>query len=326
MMDSSRARLIRDMVRIRTVEEVLADYYRDEQEMRTPTHFSIGQEATAVGVCSVTTPRDWVYSGHRSHAPYLAKGGDLEALVAELYGKEAGCSRGRGGSMHVMDQAAGFGGSAAILGEMIAAAVGAGWAFARAGEARVALTYFGEGAADEGVFFESLNFAAVHRVPVVFVCENNRYSISSPLGVRHAPGTSVRGRAEACGVRSLAVDGNDVFAVRDAARDAVEHARDGRGPVLLELATYRWRAHVGPGLDHDHGYRSQEEIDSWTAACPILRAADAVRGETPGIDTLVESWRAEFRQEVHAAVDRAKALPFPDTAGLLSGAYLPAAR
>ncbi|CAL9635719.1 thiamine pyrophosphate-dependent dehydrogenase E1 component subunit alpha [Streptomyces sp. enrichment culture] len=324
-MASTRARLIRDMVRIRTVEEVLADHYRDEQEMRTPTHFSIGQEATAVGVCSATTVEDWVYSGHRSHAPYLAKGGDLEALVAELYGKEAGCAHGRGGSMHMIDQSVGFAGSAAILGEMISVAVGSAWAFVRAGEQRVAVTFFGDGAADEGVFAESLNFAAVHRIPVVFVCENNLYSISSPLSVRHAEGTSVHGRAAAAGVRARSVDGNDVFAVHAAARDAVEHARRGTGPVLLELATYRWRAHVGPGTDHDHGYRSKEEIDSWMAGCPILRAADALRAEEPDIDAAVEAWRAEFRQEIHAAIDRAKALPFPDTARLLDGAYLPAA-
>lgn len=324
-MVSTRARLIRDMVRIRTVEEILADYYRDEQEMRTPTHFSIGQEATAVGVCSATTVEDWVYSGHRSHAPYLAKGGDLEALVAELYGKQDGCAHGRGGSMHVIDQSVGFAGSAAILGEMISVAVGSAWAFARAGEKRVALTFFGDGAADEGVFAESLNFAAVHRVPAVFICENNLYSISSPLSVRHAEGTSVHGRAAAAGVRARSVDGNDVFAVHAAARDAVEHARRGEGPVLLELATYRWRAHVGPGLDHDHGYRSQEEIESWMAGCPILRATDALRADEPDIDTAVAAWRAEFRQETHAAIDRAKALPFPDTARLLDGAYLPAA-
>ncbi|MBT2399310.1 thiamine pyrophosphate-dependent dehydrogenase E1 component subunit alpha [Streptomyces sp. ISL-100] len=322
-MVSARARLIRDMVRIRTAEEILADYYRDEQEMRTPTHFSIGQEATAVGVCSATTTEDWVYSGHRSHAPYLAKGGDLEALVAELYGKEDGCAHGRGGSMHVMDQSVGFAGSAAILGEMISVAVGSGWTFARAGEERVALTFFGEGAADEGVFAESLNFAAVHRIPVVFVCENNLYSISSPLSVRHAEGTSVHGRAEAAGVRALSVDGNDVFAVQAAARDAVEHARRGEGPVLLELATYRWRAHVGPGLDHDHGYRSKEEIESWMAGCPIVRATDALRADEPDIDAAVATWSTEFQQETHAAVDRAKALPFPDTARLLDGAYLP---
>ncbi|MFF9852777.1 thiamine pyrophosphate-dependent dehydrogenase E1 component subunit alpha [Streptomyces litmocidini] len=324
-MVSDRARLVRDMVRIRVVEEVLADYYRDEQEMRTPTHFSIGQEATSVGVCAATTPQDWLYTAHRSHAPYLAKGGDLRAMVAELYGKQDGCAHGRGGSIHLVDQAVGFAGSAAILGEMISVAVGTGWAFARDGEERVALTYFGDGATEEGVFAESLNFAAVHRIPVVFVCENNLYSISSPVSARQPAGTSVHGRAEAAGVKALHVDGNDVFAVRDAAEQAVRHCREGNGPFLLELATYRWREHVGPGWDADHGYRSQEEIDSWMEQCPIERATARLRDEEPDIDAAVAAWRVQFHDEIQAAVAYAKERPFPDVDRLLDGAYHPVA-
>ncbi|MFH8476241.1 thiamine pyrophosphate-dependent dehydrogenase E1 component subunit alpha [Streptomyces sp. NPDC018000] len=325
-MVSDRARLIRDMVRIRVVEETLADLYRDEQEIRTPVHFSIGQEATAVGVCAATTPQDWVYSSHRSHAPYLAKGGDLDALVAELYGRQDGCAHGRGGSMHLIDQEAGFAGSAAILGEMISVAVGTAWAFSRESGARVALTYFGDGATEEGVFAESLNLAAVHKVPVVFVCENNLYSNCSPLTARQPAGTSIHGRSEGAGVPALQIDGNDVFAVHTAARQALLHAREGRGPFLLELMTYRWREHVGPGLDHDYGYRSKEEIDFWTARCPIVRATAALRAEEPEIDAAVAAWRTRYKAEIREAVRRAKALAFPSVDGLLDGAYLPLAR
>lgn len=325
-MVSDRARLVRDMVRIRVVEERLADHYRDEQEIRTPVHFSIGQEATAVGVCTATTPRDWVYTSHRSHAPYLAKGGDLRALVAELYGRQEGCAHGRGGSMHLIDQQAGFATSAAILGEMISVAVGTAWEFARRGEARVALTYFGDGATEEGVFAESLNFAAVHRVPVVFVCENNLYSNCSPLAARQPAGTTIRGRAEAAGVRAEQVDGNDVFAVHEAALRAVRQAREGRGPVLLELATYRWREHVGPGWDHAYGYRSREEIDRWMARCPILRATELLREEEPHIDAAVAEWRKGFEEEIRELVAEARDLPFPSVDALLDGAYLPTAR
>ncbi|WP_237694013.1 thiamine pyrophosphate-dependent dehydrogenase E1 component subunit alpha [Streptomyces sp. SID2888] len=314
------------MVRIRVVEETLADYYRNEQEMRTPVHFSIGQEATAVGVCAATTPQDWVYTSHRSHAPYLAKGGDLQALVAELYGRQDGCAHGRGGSMHLIAPEVGFAGSAAILGEMISVAVGTGWAFSRGGEKRVAVTYFGDGATEEGVFAESLNLAAVHRIPVVFVCENNLYSSCSPLSARQPAGTSIHGRAEAAGVRSAQVDGNDVFAVHAAAREAVAHARDGGGPCLLELATYRWREHVGPKWDADYGYRSQEEIDSWLVRCPILRATAALREREPDIATAVADWRRQFEEETREAVARAKALPFPPVEGLLDGTYLPLAQ
>jgi len=307
------------------VEETLADLYRDEQEIRTPVHFSIGQEATAVGVCAATTPQDWVYTGHRSHAPYLAKGGGLDAMVAELYGRQDGCSHGRGGSMHLIDQRAGFAGSAAILGEMISVAVGTALAFARQPGARVALTYFGDGATEEGVFAESLNLAAVHRLPVVFVCENNLYSNCSPLHARQPTGTSIPDRSQAAGVPARRVDGNDVFAVHDAARQALLHARSGAGPFLLELMTYRWREHVGPGLDHDYGYRSREEIDSWRARCPIVRATAALRAAEPGIDAAVARWRTRYQEQARAAVSRAKALPFPSVDNLLDGAYLPPA-
>ncbi|MEU8941377.1 thiamine pyrophosphate-dependent dehydrogenase E1 component subunit alpha [Streptomyces goshikiensis] len=322
---SQQHRLIRDMVRIRCVEEALAELYRDEQLMRTPTHFSIGQEAVAVGMCAAARREDVVYSGHRSHAPYLAKGGDLDAMVAELYGKETGCARGRGGSVHLMDRAAGFGGSAAILGEMIPVAVGAAWAFAMEGAPRVALTFFGDGASEEGALSESLNFAAVHRLPVVFVCENNGYSIASPVAARQPGDTSIHERARAHGVPSLLVDGNDVFAVHRAALVALEWCRSGRGPFFLELSTYRWREHVGPGWDHDEagGYRPKAEVDSWIARCPVRGAADAVRAADPDVDARIAAWEDESRAEVARAVERARSAPFPDVADLLDGAYGP---
>ncbi|PWI42519.1 thiamine pyrophosphate-dependent dehydrogenase E1 component subunit alpha [Streptomyces sp. ICBB 8177] len=322
-----RHRLVRDMVRVRCVEETLADAYRD-QRMRTPVHFSIGQEAASVGVCAATRPTDVVYSGHRSHAPYLAKGGDLRAMVAELHGKRTGCAAGRGGSVHLVDHAAGFGGSAAILAEMIPVAVGAAWAFALDGEPRVALTFFGDGASEEGACHEALNFAQVRRLPVVFVCENNGYSIASPLSARQPADSSIRERARSYGMPARLVDGNDVFAVHDAARDAVEWCRTGRGPYFLELATYRWREHVGPGWDHDgepRGYRPKAEVDGWLERCPVRRAADALRPEDAGIDGRIAAWTERFRDEARQAVAQAEADPFPDVRTLLDGAYAPAA-
>jgi pyruvate dehydrogenase E1 component alpha subunit len=313
--------LVRAMVRIRRVEEVLADHYRDEQRMRTPVHFSIGQEATSVGMCAAAEPGDVVYAGHRSHAPYLAKGGDLPALVAELHGKEAGCARGRGGSVHLVDAGAGFAASTAILGEMISVATGAAWAFLLTGRSTVALTFFGDGATEEGVFAESLNLAAVHRLPVVFVCENNGYSVASPLRRRQPAGPGIAARAAAHGVHALAVDGNDVFAVRAAGREAVARARAGRGPVFIESDTYRWREHVGPGWGDDHGYRTRAEIDSWIERCPIRRAVEALRPAEPRIDDLVRAWEAEYTAEIHAAVRRAEAAPWPDVAELTRGAH-----
>ncbi|MFJ9617461.1 thiamine pyrophosphate-dependent dehydrogenase E1 component subunit alpha [Streptomyces noursei] len=313
--------LLRNMVRIRCAEEVIADVYRDEQEMRTPVHFSIGQEATAVGVCAALRREDVAYSGHRCHAHYLAKGGDLRAMVAEFYGKESGCASGRGGSVHLTDQEAGFAASSAILGEMISVATGAAWAFAREGAPRVAATFFGDGASEEGVFHESLNFAALHRLPVIFVCENNQYALGSPVTARQPSGTSITGRARGYGIRAEQVDGNDVQAVYEAAHKAALHCREGNGPYFLELDTYRWREHVGPHWDHEIGVRPRDEVESWIERCPIRRTTQALRATDPGIEDAVAAWDREFRAEVREAIALAKASPFPRVEDLLCGTY-----
>ncbi|MFD7627298.1 thiamine pyrophosphate-dependent dehydrogenase E1 component subunit alpha [Streptomyces sp. NPDC059851] len=317
------AALLRDMVRIRCIEEELADLYRDEQEMRTPVHFSVGQEAAAVGVCAALREDDLVYTGHRSHAAYLAKGGDLTGMVAELYGKETGCSRGRGGSVHLTDRAVGFAGSAAILGEMISVATGAAWALAKQGSSQVVVTFFGDGASEEGVFHESLNFAAVHRIPVVFVCENNSYSISSPLSARQPANSATTGiteRARAYGITADRVDGNGVLLVHEAMQRATAHCRAGHGPYLLELDTYRWREHVGPGFDTGID-RPESEVEGWLERCPVRRSTAALRADVPDIEEHVARWDQEFRNETRLAVTAAKAAPFPDTDRLTDGAY-----
>jgi pyruvate dehydrogenase E1 component alpha subunit len=272
-------------------------------------------------VCAALRRTDVVYSGHRCHAHYLAKGGDLFRMVAELYGRETGCSRGRGGSMHLNDPSVGFAGAAPILGETIAVAVGAGWAIARSGAPHVSVCFFGDGATEEGVFHESLNFAALHRIPTLFVCENNGYSITSPLHARQPVDTTIWQRALGYGVAARHVDGNDVFAVREAAAEAVRLCRVGNGPYLLELATYRWREHVGPGWDRGEGYRTESEVDSWMANCPVQRATAVLRAEDDTIDDRVARWDEEFRTETYQAADAAKASAFPPVEHLLDGAY-----
>ncbi|MEO3853080.1 thiamine pyrophosphate-dependent dehydrogenase E1 component subunit alpha [Streptomyces sp. B8F3] len=318
--------LLRSMVRIRCVEEVIANVYADEVrsrrlKMRTAVHFATGQEATAVGVCAALRTEDVVYSSHRCHAHYLAKGGDLAAMVAELYGRETGCASGRGGSVHLVDEAAGFGGSAAILGEMISVATGAAWAFAREQSPRVAVTFFGDGASEEGVFHESLNFAALHRLPVVYVCENNQYSLSSPVAARQPSGTSISGRARGYGIPAARIDGNDVTAVHSAAVTAADHCRTGNGPYLLELDTYRWREHVGPSWDSQPSGRSQAEVQSWVERCPIRRATDLLRVADPAVGEQVAVWEEEFQAETYSAIAAAKAAPYPRVEDLLVGAY-----
>ena len=313
-------RLLREMIRIRTVEQTIADLY-PEGEMRTPTHFSIGQEAVAVGVCGALRRDDVVYSGHRCHAHYLAKGGDLLGMVAELHGREAGCARGRGGSVHLNDPAAGVVASSAILGQTMATAVGSALAFKMDGLDRVAVTFFGDGTVEEGIFHESLNFAVVKRLPVLFVCENNGYSTHTRLEVRQPVGVPIHVRAGSYGMPSVRVDGNDVFAVFAAAREAVERSRRGEGPSFLECMTYRWREHVGPLWDYDKGYRTKAEVDEWIARCPIKRATERLVAEGSCSMEEIEQLGRGYVDEVNRAVAAAKDSPFPAVEDLTAGTY-----
>ncbi len=311
---------LRDMLLIRLAEETIADLYK-EQEMRTPTHLSIGQEAIAAGVCAALKQHDVVYSGHRCHAHYLAKGGDLLGFVAELYGKEIGCAKGRGGSVHLSDPAAGVIASTAILGQTIAVAVGSALVFKMEGSPRIAVAFFGDGAVEEGVFHESLNFAAVQKVPVLFVCENNFLSTHTLLDVRQPAGIQIYERARSYTIPSEQVDGNDVMAVYEAASRGVAWCRSGSGPFFLECITYRWREHVGPLWDYDKGYRTKEEVDSWIARCPIKRASEELLATGICTEEELQTLRQEIQQEVDQAVAVAKTSPFPSVEHILDGTY-----
>lgn len=312
--------MLREMVRIRRVEETLADLY-PTGEMRTPTHFSIGQEAVAVGVCGALRREDVVYSGHRCHAHYLAKGGDLRGMVAELYGRETGCARGRGGSVHLNDPEAGVIASSAILGQTMAVAVGTALAFTMDTREQVAVTFFGDGTVEEGIFHETLNFAVMRRVPVLFVCENNGFSTHTRLEVRQPASVPIHMRAASYGMPARLVDGNDVFAVHAAAREGVAHARGGAGPFFLECTTYRWREHVGPQWDYDKGYRSKAEVDAWIARCPIRRASDRLVGEGVSTPERIMAMERASQIEVDEAVAAARAASFPAVEDLTLGTY-----
>lgn len=266
--ESLDLRLLEGMVRIRMVEEAIAGRY-SEQEMRCPVHLSIGQEAAAVGVCAALRPDDQAMSGHRSHAHYLAKGGDLDAMIAEIYGKQTGCCGGRGGSMHLVDLDAGFVGAVPIVGSTIPIATGLAFADRQLKRDRVTIAFLGEAATEEGVFHESANFASLHRLPIVYVCENNLYSVYSPLEVRQPAHREVWQLAAGHGIEAHQADGNDPLTVYDLTRNAVSNARSGRGPVFLELKTYRWREHCGPGFDNHIGYRTESEYLEWRGRDPI---------------------------------------------------------
>jgi len=313
-------RLLESMVRIRLVEEAIADCYA-AQQMRCPVHLSIGQEACAAGVAAALRPDDQAMSGHRSHAHYLAKGGDLTAMIAEIYGKATGCCRGRGGSMHLVDLAAGFVGAVPIVGSTIPIAAGLAFADRQLRRDRVTVAFFGEAATEEGVFHETANFASLHALPLVFVCENNLYSVYSPLHVRQPAHREVHELAAGHGIAAHQGDGNDPLAVQQLMREAVAHARAGRGPVFLELKTYRWREHCGPGFDNHIGYRTEAEYLAWRERDPIASFERRLRRE----GLLDEGRHREFQRdvaaEIAAAFTAAQCAPFPDAAGLLDHVY-----
>ena len=257
--------LLQQLLRIRMIEEAIADRYH-EQKMRCPVHLSIGQEAIAVGVCSQLKLTDYVMSGHRAHAHYLAKGGDLKRMLAEIYGKESGCCRGRGGSMHLVDLSVGFLGSTPIVGGTLPIGVGTAFGSKMKNEKRVTTIFFGEGATEEGVFMESLNFSALKSLPILFVCENNLYSVNSPLSVRQPLNRSITCLAKAHGILALKGEGNDLNQVITLSKEGLEHIRSGSGPCLLELTTYRLREHCGPNRDP---YQPKEEVIFWERKDPL---------------------------------------------------------
>jgi len=264
------ATLYRRMLRIRSIEERIAAEY-SKQEIRCPVHLSVGQEAVAVGTCSALAPTDEIMSGHRSHAHYLAKGGSLHRMLAEMLGKTEGCTHGLGGSMHLIDKSCGFRGAVPIVGSTIPIATGLAFQHQLDRDGRIVAVFFGDGATEEGGFHESLNFAALKRLPIVYVCENNLYSVYSPLAVRQPANRSQLGLATAHGLAAEAADGNDVVAVAAAMQRAVERARSGAGPSFLEFSTYRWREHCGPNFDNHLGYRTEAEYAAWKDQCPLLR-------------------------------------------------------
>jgi TPP-dependent pyruvate/acetoin dehydrogenase alpha subunit len=315
-----RRNLFEAMLRIRLVEERIAQLY-PEQEIRCPTHLCVGQEAPPAGVSAHLARSDMVFSAHRSHGHYLAKGGDLKAMLAELYGRVTGCALGKGGSQHLVDLDAGFMGSAPILASTIAVSVGAAWGARMRGESRIVVSYFGDAAVEEGAFHEAVNFAAVQRLPVLFVCENNLYSVHTPLAVRQPAGRSITDLARGHGIAAEAGDGNDVEAVWRLAGAAVARARRGEGPSLLEFATYRHLEHVGPLGDLQLGYRSAEEHASWLLRCPVATYRTRLEAEGTLAPGAADELAQRIGRWVEDAVSFARASPFPPAEMLMQHVY-----
>ena len=304
-----RLNILLSMMRIRECETAIAEMSA-KGEVVCPIHLYVGQEAIAAGVCAALNPDDYAVSTHRSHGHFLAKGGSLRALMAEVLGKATGASLGIGGSMHLTAPAVGFLGSSAIVGGSIPIAVGAALAARQLGQPRVAVAFFGDGATDEGVFYESLNLAVLYKLPVIFVCENNRFSTHMPDFLRQG-NPDVASRLQGFKIASVRLDGNDAVLIHQEAAERIASARQGAGPVLLECLTYRWLAHVGPTVDEDVGYRRKADIELWRSRCPIAslrRRLEAESGlDAAGFQALERSVQAEVRESIDFA--RASAYP-----------------
>ncbi len=251
---------------IRHTEEQIAAHY-PEGKMKTPCHLSIGQETAAVGVCMALTSEDRIYSAHRSHAHYLAKGGNLNAMIAEIYGKATGCAGGVGGSMHLVDEAVHMMGTSAIVGSSISVAVGSALAAKLSGASWRTVVFFGDSGPETGQFYEALNFAALHSLPILFVCENNGYATQTPLAARQ-PVRDMGMVALSMGLQGTAKTNDDVEHVYESAMPLLAKL-----PAYMEIATYRYREHVGPNYDYDLGYRTKAEVDDAMALDPVKRLA-----------------------------------------------------
>ena len=296
---------------IRAVEEEIAKEY-PKQEMRCPTHLSIGQEAVAVGVCANLSDHDFVVSGHRAHAHYLGKGGSLNAMIAEIYGKVTGCCQGKGGSMHLVDTSVGFMGSTAIVGGTIPIGVGLGLSIQTKKEDRISTIFLGEGACEEGVFYESANFTATKNLPVLFICENNLYSVYSPLHVRQPESRKLHEMIKAIGINSDYGNGNDVIEVLDKTQKATEYIKTEKKPCFLEFYTYRHREHCGPNFDNDIGYRTPEEFKKWEKEDPVTCFQNKLLQESILNKNDILKIEAQIQNQIQEAFDFAKRSDFPD--------------
>lgn len=316
------ARLYHSMLLIRRVEEYICEVYHTDA-IKSPVHLSIGQESVATGICDVLQHDDLVSNTYRCHATYIAKGGDLKQMMAELYGKSGGCARGKAGSMHLIDIPNGVMGASAVVGTTIPVAAGYAQAMqwdaknnynGAGGDKRVVVAVCGDGATEEGCFSETLNYASLKKLPIVFVVENNGFAIHTPI-YRRQPNWNIRDRVATYDIPTQYIADGDVFAIREATAKAVEAARSGSGPQFIECVTYRWMEHVGPTDDHDHGpYRDLDDYERWKQNDQIARLEKMLGSKADEIKARVET-------ELKDAVEFAENSPYPDNKELTDYVY-----
>lgn len=302
--DFSRFKIYRSLYRIRRVEEEIAKVYPTDK-IQSPVHLSIGQESVSVGVCEALEKEDVVFGSYRSHALYLAKGGDLKKLICELYGKANGCSRGKGGSMHILDLSQGVMGTSGVVASTIPHAAGFAYALQLKSSRNIVVSFFGDGATEEGVFFEVINFAALKKLPILFVCENNDWAVHSRQSERQAV-SNIAEKVSQFGVTVQSFDGRDIQKLFEATRKTVQDLRSGQGPNFFECQTSRWREHVGPHEDFKFGYRSRNEIEPWIETDPLKTLRQTLS------EVEAAQIESEVEREIQEAFELAEKSPVPD--------------
>ena len=299
--------MLRQMLTIRQFEErASADYHAGK--IFGVVHCYIGEEAVAVGVCAALEREDTIISTHRGHGHCIAKGADLKRMMAELYGRQTGYCKGKGGSMHIADFSIGMLGANGIVGGGISIVTGAGLAAQMDGKNRVAVSFFGDGASNAGPFHECLNIAASWKLPMIYVCENNLYAAQTSAASTHAL-SDVAARAAGYGIPGIIVDGNDIFAVNQAALRAVQRAREGLGPTLIECKTFRWRAHTERKGQPD--FRTKDEIEAWKKKDPIARLRAQLQEQQQLSEADWHAMTVAVQSDIEDAVAFAEASPFP---------------
>lgn len=317
--ENKKLNIFKDMLRIRRIQERIESLYLQD-EMKTPVHLYNGQEAIAVGICSVLGKEDYISSNHRSHGHYLAKGGNLKALIAELHCKKGGCSKGFGGSMHLVDTSVGHMGSSSIVGGGIPIGTGLALSIQMKRRQQVSVVFFGDGAADEGVVYESFNFAMLKRLPVIYVLENNQWSVCSHVSARQ-PDENIFHRASRDLLFTQKVDGNNVIEVYEAGLKAVERARQGFGPSFIECETYRVMGHAGCKTQDSKVYRDQKEVEIWEKKCPVKHFQNLLFKDNILTPEGLSEMETQIAQEIDGAFSFARKSPLPTREDLYVNLY-----
>ena len=310
MLKKEKVELLIKMKLIREVEESIAEKY-SEGKMRCPTHLCSGQEAVAAAIGCLLKKNDYVVSTHRSHGHYLGKGGNLKKMLAEIYGKKNGCSKGHGGSMHLIDLSVNFMGSTAIVGNSLPIGAGLALTIRIENSNKVSCIFLGDGCVEEGVFHETINFCALNKLPVLFICENNLYSVYSSMSVRQPKNRSIAKMVNAMGIKSFNADGNDVLKIYNIVSRELSKIRLGFGPRFIEFDTYRWREHCGPNFDNDIGYRTKKEFLKWKKKDPIQKYQNKLLRNNEITDEEINKIEKNLLKKINQAYKYAESSPYP---------------